>query len=571
MSKVTNNQLMQRLNNLAMQVNSTEINRDQYFRRVLSSLNGTDRDYYDVFGYPNNLELENYEFKYKRNAVANRAVRIYPEATWKDAPIVEDSVSAKGEKSQFVEDWKKLAEDYKIYNYLERADRLNNLGRYSLLVMGFRDGKKLSEPLTKGNYPLEYLRPYFERNISINLRDNDPKSRRYGLPVTYTVQSGDVSGEANSQTRSYTVHYTRVLHIAEGLEDNEVFGTPRLQAIFNLINDLEKVTGGSAESYWLNARNTIIAKAQADARLTDADVEALKRQMNEFADKQRRTMAAQGVDFVNMSGNIFDPKGHVDVIEQQICGMLGVATRIFFGSERGQLASSQDQSGWSSKVDARRNNFAIPCMMRPLIQVMIDTQNVAEPHGQWKAYWNDGQTLSENDKAEIALKKSQSLATYINTSGSEEIVREGEFREWLGLDPDDLPSVEEIDLVEDDYLTAAEYSPTPLVVQSFKPPKGAQESAQKALDWREKYGDEVKGGTRVGWTRANQIAKGENLSEETISRMASFFARHDGNQAIAEEFSGEPWRDAGYVAWLLWGGDQGKIWAERVSRSLSDD
>lgn len=99
---------------------------------------------------------------------------------------------------------------------------------------------------------------------------------------------------------------------------------------------------------------------------------------------------------------------------------------------------------------------------------------------------------------------------------------------------------------------------------SFKPTQGMADAAQKALDWREEYGDEVSAGTRVGWVRANQLAKRENLTLETVKRMKSFFARHDGNQVISEENKGTPWKDSGYISWLLWGGDAGKSWSEKI-------
>lgn len=112
--------------------------------------------------------------------------------------------------------------------------------------------------------------------------------------------------------------------------------------------------------------------------------------------------------------------------------------------------------------------------------------------------------------------------------------------------------------------------------ESFKPPAGARSAARKALKWRDKYGDKVKGGTRVGWERANQLANGENLSRDTIGRMASFFARHKGNEKINEEYKGEPWRDAGYVSFLLWGGATGRSWANSKmdsfeKRQVEDD
>lgn len=96
------------------------------------------------------------------------------------------------------------------------------------------------------------------------------------------------------------------------------------------------------------------------------------------------------------------------------------------------------------------------------------------------------------------------------------------------------------------------------------PPKAAQENAQKVLDWRDEHGDDVNGMTRTGWVRANQLAGGEELSPDIVGRMASF-NRHRSNSDIAEEYEGEPWKDAGYVAWLGWGGDEGIDWAMRMS------
>jgi hypothetical protein len=91
-------------------------------------------------------------------------------------------------------------------------------------------------------------------------------------------------------------------------------------------------------------------------------------------------------------------------------------------------------------------------------------------------------------------------------------------------------------------------------------PEAAKENACKVLRWRDEYGDEVDGMTRVGWIRANQLCNGENISEETIARMASF-ARHRENAEISDEYQGTPWKDRGYVAWLGWGGTEGIEWA----------
>ena len=86
-------------------------------------------------------------------------------------------------------------------------------------------------------------------------------------------------------------------------------------------------------------------------------------------------------------------------------------------------------------------------------------------------------------------------------------------------------------------------------------PESAKNAAQRALDWAEKngWGD---CGTLVGKARANQLAKGEPISEETISRMASF-ARHLQNKDVPySEGCGGLMVDA-------WGGQAGIEWAQR--------
>ena len=93
-----------------------------------------------------------------------------------------------------------------------------------------------------------------------------------------------------------------------------------------------------------------------------------------------------------------------------------------------------------------------------------------------------------------------------------------------------------------------------------KPTEGMKVEAQKGLDWREEFG---RGGTRVGAVRARQIVAGENLSDDTIKRMYSFFSRHEVDKQ-AEGFNAgeEGYPSNGRIAWALWGGDAGYKWSE---------
>jgi HK97 family phage prohead protease len=61
---------------------------------------------------------------------------------------------------------------------------------------------------------------------------------------------------------------------------------------------------------------------------------------------------------------------------------------------------------------------------------------------------------------------------------------------------------------------------------------------------------------------AVKMARGEELSEDKVRRMPAWFARHEGDWTPGtDDQAGE--ETPGFVAWLLWGGDPGREWAER--------
>ena len=81
-------------------------------------------------------------------------------------------------------------------------------------------------------------------------------------------------------------------------------------------------------------------------------------------------------------------------------------------------------------------------------------------------------------------------------------------------------------------------------------PKAASENANRALKFREETNNKNGCGTPVGWARANQLANGENISEDTIKRMASF-NRHRQNKDVPYD------EGCGGLMWDAWGGTEG--------------
>lgn len=89
-------------------------------------------------------------------------------------------------------------------------------------------------------------------------------------------------------------------------------------------------------------------------------------------------------------------------------------------------------------------------------------------------------------------------------------------------------------------------------------PKGVSEAAQRALDYANKNGW-GSCGTGVGKQRANQLAKGENISLDTVKRMYSYLSRHKGDLTTSKSYDD----GCGKLMYDAWGGEAGLKWAER--------
>ena len=94
-------------------------------------------------------------------------------------------------------------------------------------------------------------------------------------------------------------------------------------------------------------------------------------------------------------------------------------------------------------------------------------------------------------------------------------------------------------------------------------PKAAQNNAKRALKWVEKNGW-GRCGEATGKQRANQLAKGERISRDTIARMASF-KRH-------QQYKDVPYDEGcGGLMWDAWGGDEGVAWAIRKLKQIDNE
>jgi HK97 family phage portal protein len=99
----------------------------------------------------------------------------------------------------------------------------------------------------------------------------------------------------------------------------------------------------------------------------------------------------------------------------------------------------------------------------------------------------------------------------------------------------------------------------------FIAPQAVRDAARKGL----RLYEEGRGGdglTSQTVREARTIAGRQDVSPDKLRRMRAWFARHESDKKPGWDKPGQ--ETPGYVAWLLWGGDPGRRWAEQMVEDM---
>jgi hypothetical protein len=422
-------------------------NTTQLFRSdALSKLLNPGLDINFECHYPDSITTSDYVKMFDREGLAERVVNIFPEESWAMNPEVkEDNTS---DESEFDKKWKEIEKQQKIYHYLQRVDVLSGIGRYGVLLLGLNDGLELKEPVASineltgekvGSTELEliFLKPFQEVNVDIDKKEEDSKSPRFDQPVLYNLKFENTDG-SGSQSRK--VHWTRVIHIADNRLTSEVFGKPRMKSIYNRLLDIRKVLSGSGEMFWKGAYQGLGFETQKDFADATIDSDALKETMRDYSSGLQRFIHAQGLNIKNLAPNIADPASHIKVQIEYIALSLGVPVRLLIGSERGELASSQDQKSWNKRISKRREDYLSPLVLRLLIDRLIIFGVLPEVK-EYVIVWPDLDAPSEKEKMEIAKIAAEAMGKYVQSEVFLLMSDIDFFVRYLGMSKDEAEEV----------------------------------------------------------------------------------------------------------------------------------
>jgi uncharacterized protein len=390
---------------------------------------GTDRDMYASLGYPTTDQLDYgaYLDKFQRGDIATRIIRAFPEDTWKDWP----NIVVEG-PSKVSEQVRKLEGRTRLRYYLYRADVLAGIGDFAVMLIGLDDGRKLADPVAQATQ-ITYLSCYGQNRVRTPSYVTNPANPRFGLPEYYEIRIANKVSENMKTEQWIRVHPDRILHVVDEATDSDVKGEPRLRKIWNRLLDVDKLTGGSAEMFWRGAFPGFGFIADAEADFGPDDESAMEDEIEEYVHGLKRYIQLQGISIQELRPQSVSPKSHFDIQIDVIAAATGIPRRILLGSEAGQLASEDDRISWNTKIQQRRNLFADPVVVRPLISRFADW-GLIDPVEDYETEWPDLYTLSDTDSATIAQKISRALADYAKSPYAAELMPpEIFFREVLKL------------------------------------------------------------------------------------------------------------------------------------------
>lgn len=419
--------------------------------RRMSLTFGGKRDMYEVLGYSPQLSIADYRERYARGGVAGRVVDALPKATWRGGlELIENE--KKSTQTVFEKQWTDFEKRLSVTSVLLRADILSRLSTFSVLLLGNVGGDPdLSHELPRGNGTpdaIKYLAPYCgggnalsSRNIAgavtttIDLADariaewdTDTSSPRYAQPKFYSLRRTSFTELNNVRL----VHWSRVIHLAEGCLDDDVYGEPALQRCWNLFDDLEKVTGGGAEAYWMRANQGLLLNLDKDVKtLTAPEKTEFANEIERYQHRMSRIMRLRGVKATPLGSDVADIGNPADAILTQIAGTTTIPKRVLTGSEMGELASTQDRENWADQVSGRRESYAGPFVVRRLIQRLIEFNHFAAPAESFDMRWGTVKHLTELEKAQGAKLWSET-----KDLAGDPVFTEDEIRDhWYGKDP----------------------------------------------------------------------------------------------------------------------------------------
>lgn len=459
------------------------VENEYYYRRQLhDQFKDPRRDIYEDCGYTKtqNITPEKLTDFYQRFSIATRVVDLPVDESWRKTPKVQEYGTKDNEETQFEKEWRNLdsslsgekswfktEEGSPIWAYLKRVDRLSRIGQYGVMLMEFDDvgkpkengedsdtitwadpipgfedidekgylalnAEETKDKIKKSGLQLIGLRTFDQEHAEVQQWNDFTEGPMFGRPMTYKITIGDLETTTKNQTkglreRQVDVHWSRIIHVADGLTNSEYIGTPACRPVLNDLMDLQKIYAASGEGYWRTAFPGLSFETHPSlGGKAKLDTENIKKQMQKFQHTFQRYLATAGGTIKSISGTVTALGDHVEDRIEAICIYMGCPVRIFKGSERGELASSQDKDSWDERMILRQVTYITPSIIAPFVNRLIAAGVLSEPKEGFEIIWPDLSALSKTTKMQLANQVAEALSKYVS-AGLDQLISPHDF------------------------------------------------------------------------------------------------------------------------------------------------
>ncbi len=392
------------------------------------------------YGYPDDVTFDKLYAAYRRGSSGHGAVHRLLDRCWEKTPRI---------KAPHTDDetpWEtavKLAlAKIHAFKKLKDLDRRNLIGRYAAIIYRVRDGKAPRELLQRGAELVDLV-PVFEDQIRVTDWNSDKDSEDFGQPTMFQYRTQQRSGDRQGKPEEWAdVHPSRVQILAEGAVGDFFDGVPLLEAGFNKLVDLEKIEGGSAESYLKNSARTIVFQYDAGGKplaIAGPDGEqvtsvkyAHEEQAKALNRNQDASIVMQGGKADTLQTVTSDPKGAWEVAANAFAASVRIPFTILYGQQTGRLASDEDKADFAARCLDRQTNELTP-MLEEFVRRMQAAGIFAA--GSFEIEWPTLNAPSDEDKFELLGKATSAAQQAFQAGLTEPLFDANELRGIAGFEP----------------------------------------------------------------------------------------------------------------------------------------
>ena len=406
------------------------------------------------YGFAENLVFDDYYRMYERHGVAHGAIHLLLDKCWETNPqvIQGDEVDEERPPTTWEKKFNAEARRLKLWQMVKQADRRRMVGNYAGLILQVKDNKTWEQELTGG--VLQRLIPAWQGQLRVTMWDSDPKSERYGLPTMWSFDQPDVeeNTESTNSGLSVSIHWTRVVILGDYRD-----GVPFLKAGYNDCVTMEKIIGGSGESYLKNSSRQLAINFKEGTDMAQiaatygVPLKDLHQAFDEIAKGMNRgqdsVLGLQGADVSTLVSTVPDPQPPFNVALMSFAASVQMPAKIISGSQTGERASSGDIEAFNKRGQGRREGELtddIDTLVRHLLQFKLLPP---VPGDVFTVCWSDLTESTQSEKlanAKVMAEINQmAAATGDRVFSNDRIVTTAGFEIEPDLEP--LPDAEPVD------------------------------------------------------------------------------------------------------------------------------